>query len=69
MLIQLQGYSQQPASVDWLVMDEKLELLIDGELLLVLMRSKAELGVNAAMPRGKIVLSKSESIPNKANPK
>ena len=40
-------------------MDKRLELLIDGELLLVLMRSNTELGVDAAMPRGKIVLSKS----------
>lgn len=51
--IQIAGYLQHTASVDWLVVDKRLELLVDWELLLVLMRSNSKLGVDAAMPREK----------------
>lgn len=56
--MQIQGYLQHPASVGWLVMDKRLELLTGRELLLVLTGPSAELGVDAAMPRRKIVSSK-----------
>lgn len=58
MFIQIQSHLQHPASVDWLVVDKRLELRIDGELLLMLMGSNSELGVDAAMPKGETALSK-----------
>lgn len=57
--MQIQSYLQHPASVDWLVVDKRLELLKDGELLLAVMGSSSELGVDNAMPKGQTALSKS----------
>jgi len=39
-------------------MDKRLELCIGGELVLTLIGSNSELGVDAAMPRGETALSK-----------